>query len=152
MRKIKKIVFDMDGTIADLYGRSDWLERIQGSRPVFADLQPMVNMEEVNSLCEQLEEKGYEIIIITWTPMYASKNYKNACRLEKKEWLKKYFPMVKNIHMVQYGTYKHHVIKGIPNALLFDDNMKIRKLWKNFGGVAKNETKIIETLKELLAC
>ena len=152
MKNIKKIAFDMDGTLADLYGRSDWLERIHGERPVFSDLKPMVNMEEVNSLCEQLEEKGYEIMIITWTPMYATKEYKNACRVEKREWLGKYFPMVKNIHMVQYGAYKYRVAKGLKDCLLFDDNKDVRKSWKNFGGVAREETEIIETLEELLAC
>lgn len=148
--KIKRIAFDMDGNIADLYGFKGWLERLQNSKPVFAEIKPMIDMEKVNSLCKQLEEKGYEIMVITWLPMFASPEYKKACRAEKKEWLAKYFPMVKEIHAIQYGASKHLATKGLKDCLLFDDNKGIRNKWENYGGVARSETQIIETLKELL--
>ncbi|KFZ25859.1 MAG: hypothetical protein KQ78_01815 [Candidatus Izimaplasma bacterium HR2] len=148
--KIKRIAFDMDGNIADLYGFSGWLERLQNSKPVFAEIEPMIDMEEVNSLCKQLEEKGYEIMVITWLPMFASEEYKTACRAEKKAWLAKYFPMVKEIHSIQYGSPKHHATKGLKDCLLFDDNEGIRNKWENYGGVAIDEKSIIRTLEKLL--
>lgn len=150
MSKIKRIAFDMDGTIADLYGSKDWLDKLINKRPVFADLEPMVDMEEVNSLCQQLETQGYEIMIITWLPKKATKDYKTSCRAEKREWLAKYFPMVKEIHAVQYGASKSSVTKGLEDCLLFDDIEEIRTKWVKFGGVAKDNTQILDTLRELL--
>jgi len=150
MKEIKRIAFDMDGNIADLYGSRDWLYKLQNSLPVFENLKPMLDMEELNSLCKQLEEKGYEIMVITWLPKFATPEYKKACRIEKRKWLSKYFPMVKEIHAIQYGSYKHWATKELQNCLLFDDVEEIRTKWEKFGGVAKDEKSILETLRELL--
>jgi len=151
MKKIKRIAFDMDGTIANLYGFDGWLDRFLTKGHIFHELQPLVDMVELNSLCEQLKAKGYEIMIITWLPMHAGQDYKDLSRDDKKTWLSKYFPMVEEIHAVQYGADKHRVTKGLENCLLFDDIDKIRDKWEKFGGVAKDETQILETLRELLA-
>jgi len=149
-KEIKRIAFDMDGNVANLYGFNGWLERLRSAESIFNELEPMVDMVELNSLCEQLEAKGYEIMVITWLPMFASDEYKAQCRADKKTWLSKYFPMVKEIHCVQYGAPKQHVTKNLQDCLLFDDNEEIRQKWENYGGVAKDEKHILETLRELL--
>ena len=89
-------------------------------------------------------------MIITWLPKQAPKEYKDQCRAEKKAWLQEYLPDVQEIHAVQYGADKHRVTKDLEDCLLFDDIEEIRTKWEKFGGVAKDQTQIMETLKELL--
>jgi len=150
MKEIKRIAFDMDGTIADLYGTNGWLDSLIKHKPIFDRLQPMLNMLELNSILKKLMAKGYEVMIITWLPKKATKAYKLQCRKEKKEWLQEFLPEVKIIHAVQYGTDKHRVTKNLDDCLLFDDIQEIRNKWEKFGGVAKDQTQIMETLEGLL--
>ncbi len=150
MKKIKRIAFDMDGTIADLYGSNNWLKKLRGEESVFTDLEPMLNMLELNSVLRQLKSKGYEIMVITWLPMYATKEYKALCRADKKQWLQEFLPEVEEHHIVRYGAPKTRVTKGLEDCLLFDDVEEIRNKWVKFGGVAKDNTQIMDTLRELL--
>ena len=71
-----------------------------------------------------------------------------SCR--KREWLQEFLPEVKIVHAVQYGADKHRVTKNLDDCLLFDDIEEIRTKWENFGGVAKDQTQIMETLQGLL--
>lgn len=150
MKQIKRIAFDMDGTIADLYGTDGWLDCLINQRPIFNRLTPMLNMLELNQILRKLKTKGYEIMVITWLPKEATKEYKAQCRNEKKEWLQEFLPEVEEIHAVQYGASKHKVTKGLEDCLLFDDIEEIRNKWEKFGGVAKDNTQIMDTLQELL--
>ena len=41
----KEICFDMDGTIANLYGEKNWLERLRNEDETpYANAKPLVNM------------------------------------------------------------------------------------------------------------
>lgn len=63
----KLIIFDMDGTIADLYNTDNWSERLDnGDATVYADVKPMVNMPEFHSLLNALRMAGYKVIILSW--------------------------------------------------------------------------------------
>lgn len=150
MKGIKRIAFDMDGTIADLYGTDGWLDCLINQKPIFNKLKPMLNMLELNSILRKLKNKGYEVMVITWLPKKATKEYKDQCRAEKHEWLQEFLPEVQEIHAVRYGAPKHRVTKDLEDCLLFDDIEEIRIKWENFGGVAKDNTQIMETLKGLL--
>lgn len=119
---MKTIYFDMDGTIADLYGQSNWLEDIRAERPCpYSNAQPLVNMQELTNICIQLQKYGYGIGIITWLSKESSASYKAVVRQAKKEWLQEYFPIDFNsVHMVQYG-YSKRQAGGRAGDILFDD-------------------------------
>ena len=89
---MRTIFFDMDGTIADLYGVADWLPQLINSDPTpYKAANPMVNMDELTTICTQLQKCGFRIGVISWLSKGATKEYKAAIRQAKKEWLQEQF-------------------------------------------------------------
>ena len=63
----KKIWFDMDGTIADLYGDPDWLAKLIAYNPEpYAKAMPLLNMSLLARYLNKLQKQGYEICIVSW--------------------------------------------------------------------------------------
>ena len=63
---LKMICFDMDGTIADLYGVENWLQMLRAFNPTpYRVAEPMWDMEELAVVLMALQAKGVEIRIIT---------------------------------------------------------------------------------------
>jgi len=142
-----KIFFDMDGTIANLYGVKNWLPMLiaEDTKP-YAVAKPMVNMNSLAKVLNRLQKEGHEIGIISWTSKGGSKEYNEAVAETKKAWLNKHLASVKfnEIHIVAYGTPK--AIFANAEAILFDDEEPNRKAWT---GKAYNVNEIIETLKKI---
>lgn len=155
MTKVKMICFDMDGTIADLYGVEGWLEmlREENAKP-YEIARPMWNMAELNEVLKMLQTNGIEIRVITWLSMDSSEDYKEKTRQAKLEWLEKQgFPFNK-FHGIAYGTTKANCVRKYldlnEQAILIDDNAKIRQGW-NWGQTIDPTTEnIIDILKALL--
>lgn len=142
----KAIWFDMDGTIANLYGEKNWLADIIAERTTpYANAKPLVNMNSLARLLNRLIKNGYTVNIISWTAKNGTEKYNTEVAEVKKAWLKKHLASVNftNIDIVPYGTRKGENRNGI----LFDDEMKNRMEWKN--GIALNVNNIIETLKAI---
>lgn len=126
---MKKIInFDMDGTIADLYGVDNWLSKLRASDPSpYIEAKPLLNLSTLARRLNKLLREGYEIRVISWTSMNATPAYNEAVETAKREWLKAHLPSVNftAIEIVDYGTPKHEISEGI----LFDDNAEIRADW-----------------------
>ena len=144
----KAIYFDMDGTIADLYGVTDWLSMLQSANALpYAIAKPLVRLATLAKLLNELQRQGYTIGIISWLAKANNQKYDAEVTQVKKEWLKKHLKSVHfdEIKIVKYGTPKYKTV-AYPKGILFDDEEKNRKEWK---GTAYNEQNIIEVLKEL---
>ena len=143
--KEKRIYFDMDGTIADLYGVENWLEDIinRNVRP-YAVAKPLVNLSLLARYLHILQSKGYKVGVITWLAKNSTDDSDAKVTATKKEWLEKRLPSVEfdEIHVIKYGTPKSSVGCGI----LFDDEEPNRNEWS---GVAYDVDNIIEILKAL---
>jgi hypothetical protein len=141
-----KINFDMDGTIANLYGVEGWLEMLiaEDTTP-YAMAKPLLNMSLLARYLNKLTAEGYEICVISWLSKNGSEEYNKAVTEVKKAWLSKHLASVEfaEIHIVPYGTPKH----TLGNGILFDDEIGNRNAWN---GVAHDEKNIIEVLKNLL--
>lgn len=141
----KRICFDMDGTIANLYEVENWLNYIinEQTKP-YREAKPMVNMRTLGKELNRLQNNGYEIEIISWTAKNGKKEYNEKVAEAKKKWLKKHLGSVHfdNIHIIEYGTPKQMFGEGI----LFDDEEPNRNAWN---GIAYNEQNIIEILKAI---
>ena len=141
----KQIWFDMDGTIADLYGVENWLEKLTNADPSpYAEAKPLIRMASLARVLNNLQKKGYEIGIISWLAKYGTEEYNEMVTNAKIKWLSVHLKSVNfdHIDIVKYGTYKELGRTGI----LFDDEEQNRKYWK---GEAFGVDNIIEILKGL---
>lgn len=141
----KAIWFDMDGTIADLYGVEGWLADLiaENTRP-YAEAKPLVNMNSLARILNRLAKEGYTINIISWTSKGGTEEYNARVAEVKKAWLKKHLKSVlfDKIDIVPYGTNKSENRNGI----LFDDEEGNRNAWTE---TAYNVDNILETLRAI---
>ena len=144
----KAIYFDMDGTLADLYGVPDWLESLQAkhTKP-YRTAKPMVDMRQLGRLLNQLQENGYHIGIISWLSKSADEAYAERVTKAKLDWLKRHLGSVNfdQISIIPYGNPKCSLM-DIP-GILFDDEKPNRDSWP---GPAFDENHILEILGNLL--
>lgn len=141
-----KIWFDMDGTIADLYGEKNWLADILAERAdCYRRARPLVNLAQLARILNKLARQGYEINIVSWLAKGSSEHYNKKVTKAKKEWLRQHLPSVRfeKIDIIPYGEPKENGRDGI----LFDDEEPNRKNWK---GIAYNEDNIILRLRDLV--
>lgn len=147
---VKKICFDMDGTIADLYHVNDWCNKINNKDiSPYIDAKPMYNMDILNSLLNALRSLGYVIAVITWLSKTGTPEYNKEVRKAKKEWLTKNNFPCDEFHAVKYGTPKHRVSKG-EWQILVDDNTSVQKAWTK-GDVINAKENIIPALCALIS-
>lgn len=145
------IYFDLDGTLYDLYGRESWLARITELQDptAYADEDAtLVDMIDLHETILRLLDSGYQVGVVSWLAKDSTPEYRKAVRAVKHEWVKKFLPFATEIHIVKYGTPKHHIIRDKSNAILVDDNADVRNAWTH--GMTIDATQnLIEALKEL---
>jgi len=142
------IWFDMDGTLADLYGVENWLPMIRASDPTpYAIAKPLVRLCVLARVLNKLQKEGYEIGVISWLSKTGTPKYNADVTAAKIAWLASHMPSVKwdEINIVPYGTPKENYCKT-PADILFDDESKNRESWT---GMAYDESDIIHILCSL---
>lgn len=139
MEKKKTIYFDMDGTIADLYGVSGWLECLDNyNNYPYIVAKPLIDLEETTRLLKRLQLKGYKVGIISWLAKYTVSSYDEEVSNAKRQWLKDHFQMnFDSIDIVAYGTPKHTLANDKNLNIIFDDDERVRNTWK---GIAIDPT------------
>jgi phosphoglycolate phosphatase-like HAD superfamily hydrolase len=147
----KVLVFDMDGTIADLYGVKGWLEDLRAYNPrPYVKAKPLYDMDALNGILNALKEQGWIIAITTWLAKDSTKAYDDEVRKAKLEWLEKYDFPYDEIHLVKYGTTKANCTRKVGGyQILIDDNEKIRKGWK-LGKTINAQNDIMYELAQIL--
>lgn len=147
MEKIT-IWFDMDGTIADLYGVQNWLNDLRNEqiRP-YALAKPLWHFATFARMLHRLQQNGYRIGIITWGAKTASASFNMAVEIAKRQWLKRHLPSViwDDFQFFPYGVNKNSVNAG--NDILFDDEEHNRKEWS---GAAYEPDQIKNIVKGLI--
>ena len=139
------IWFDMDGTLADLYGVPDWLDKLENNDTTpYEQAKPLLNMQALARVLHRLQRNGYQIGIISWTARDGNAEYNQAVATAKANWLNKHLHSVSFDHLdiIDYGTPKSEGRTGI----LFDDEQGNRKNWK---GITYDVENIIQTLRQL---
>lgn len=151
MNETKVLVFDMDGTIADLYGVQGWLQDLRAENPrPYLMAKAMYDKMVLNEILALLKAQGWTVVVTTWLAKDSTENYKNLVRQAKLEWLaQQEFPF-DEIHLVQYGTTKANCTRKLGGyQILIDDNEQVRKGWHLGGTINANEN-ILEKLVDLL--
>ena len=142
------IYFDMDGTIANLYGNPNWLTMLRSYDPTpYATATPLVNMNSLARKLNALRKAGWHIGIVSWLSKESTTEYDMAVTEAKKRWLDKHLHSVKwdEIVIVPYGTPKQNIV-NYPLGILFDDEERNRKEWT---GTAYDVDEILATLRSL---
>jgi len=142
-----KIWFDMDGTIADLYGVTNWLDYlIAGDAFPYANAKPLLNMNLLARYLNKLLAQGHEVGVISWLAKNSNAEYDEKVKAAKLAWLNKHLKSVNftTIHIVAYGTNK---LNTCGEGILFDDEDRNRRDW---GEGAHEPAEILNILKGLV--
>lgn len=148
MKKLNiTINFDMDGTIADLYGVDNWLEYlINEDTTPYAVAEPLLRLCTLARKLNALQRAGYNLAVISWLSKSGSEAYNEAVTAVKLNWLKKHLPSVAwdRITIVPYGTPKQNFCEN-PLDILFDDEAKNRDNWTGRAYDVQNIMEILRT-------
>ena len=149
MKKLNiTINFDLDGTIADLYGVENWLEYLVNENPYpYKTAAPLLRLCTLARKLNALQREGYDIAVISWLSKNSSAEYDELVTAAKLAWLSEHLPSVKwnEIHIVPYGTPKQNFCNS-PLDILFDDEERNRNNWT---GRAYDAENILEILREI---
>ena len=89
------IWFDMDGTIADLYGVENWLPMLRASDPTpYMVAKPLLRLSALAYRLNKLQEQGYRLGVISWLSKTGTPAYNKAVTAAKYAWLAKHLPSV----------------------------------------------------------
>lgn len=142
------IWFDMDGTIANLYGVENWLPMLRASDPTpYAIAKPLLRLSALAYMLNKLRAKGYEVGVLSWLSKTGTPEYNAEVTAAKYAWLREHLPSVEfdEIVIIPYGTPKENY-KRTDADILFDDEERNRTNWN---GNAYTEKEIMEVLKAL---
>lgn len=142
----KAIWFDMDGTIANLYGDPEWLPKLRAYNPEpYANATPLLNMSLLARYLNKLQKQGYQICVVSWLSKEPNELYDRLVTEAKLAWLKRHLASVHfdQIDIIAYGTPKSVGREGI----LFDDEGRNRLEWGE--DAAFPPEKIFEILKKI---
>ena len=142
----RTIYFDMDGTIADLYGVTNWLEYLMEENTLpYEVAKPLLRLSALAKILNRLQKDGFKIGIISWTSKSGSDEYNKKVTTAKEKWLKTHLKSVKfdEVHICEYGTPKVRYCNS-KFDILFDDEEQNRKNWS---GQAYDVNNILEILK-----
>lgn len=145
------IYFDLDGTIADLYGFSGWLDCLQNEQTdPYTEAGLLVDGEQLRNFLAAGKAAGVLFGVISWGAKNASKDYQKAIRRAKIEWLKKnsllgYFD---ELHVIKYGTPKNRAAKNRTGVLIDDELQR----WNVEKLVDANNFRNILNVENLWSC
>lgn len=142
------IYFDMDGTIANLYGLPNWLDMLNQFDPTpYMEAAPLVNMNSLARKLNALRREGWHIGIVSWLSKESTPEYDVAVTKAKREWLDKHLHSVQfdEYNFLAYGTPKQESV-AYPNGILFDDEQRNRDSWL---GTAYDVDNILGVLRSL---
>ena len=140
-------VFDMDGTLFDLYGVDNWLPqlRAEDTFPYLA-AKPMINFSLLARYLNRIQRAGHKIMVVSWTSKESSPEYHSQVAWAKFKSLRRHLPSVHwdAIIFANYGTEKSTLVKD-SKAFLFDDDEGVRANWQ--GGLAFKPVDIFRVLR-----
>jgi 5'(3')-deoxyribonucleotidase len=142
------IFFDLDGTLADLYGVENWLDYLIAKDAFPYEIaKPLLRLSALARVLNRLQRQGFRIGVISWLAKNSTEEYDEAVTKAKLDWLKTHLPSVAfdEVNIVAYGTPKQ-IFANTEDDILFDDENKNRNDWT---GQAFDVDNIIEILKGL---
>ena len=144
----KMLIFDMDGTIADLYNVDDWLAKLRAEdESPYIEARPMYNMEVLKVILDIFKGLGYTIIVVSWGSMNGSKEYTRKVKKAKLDWLKQYNFPYDEVHVVKYGTPKQRFADA-DLSILIDDSEEVRQSFMK--GTKAGDRQVIDANQNII--
>lgn len=149
---MRAIYFDMDGTIANLYGMENWLACLEAEEATpYLYARPLLNMNLLARYLNRLQREGYHLGIVSWTSKHGTEEYNDEVAEAKMKWLATH---LRSVHfdeckIIEYGTSKRSVV-DYPEGILFDDEIENRKEWALGDGLAFDVDNILTILKAMI--
>jgi len=150
-----KIYFDLDGTVYDLYGVPNWLEKLYTEDVSVYSEGGSLFANDFYKVASALMRYGVRFGVITWGSMTATPEFAEQTRKVKLYWVQENLPFVETFVYQEYGTPKQQAIKNrTKNDILIDDNSDVLRVWIN-GNTRKGyqvtaEKSVTDILKEIL--
>lgn len=145
----RTVYFDMDGTLADLYGVHDVFKRLDNNdASVYLEAEPI--LKYVNML-RSFKEMGYYVGIITAgsrfppnTPEAVRDKMNEETAENKQQWLDEQglSPFIDSFQFIPYGVSKYEVAKD-KTGILVDDDDRVLSTWYSDRIKAVNANKAI---------
>lgn len=137
----KMLVFDMDGTIADLYAVENWLSLLRSESTLpYRVAKPMYDMSELCAILNNLKSLGWTIAVTSWSSKGASSIFTEMITKAKIDWLSSFGFPYDICNIVEYGVSKSSVTKQYGGIqILFDDSEEVRNEWSNGETVDANK-------------
>lgn len=152
MKNNKWIWFDMDGTIADLYGVDGWLDDLVALRTRPYELaKDLYNLADLLEIMIALKNSGYNLGVISWGSKANNDDFDKRVEKVKIEWLKNRLLdiLLDEIIVTPYGVCKADTCKKYGYGILVDDEEQNRNAWTLGATINANEN-ILEALRGLL--
>lgn len=148
----KYLVFDMDGTIVDFYGVTNWQECLdvkQDATP-YAIAKPLYNMFQLNTIIKAFRKMGYKIVVSTWLSKVNTKpEFHQEIMSAKLAWLEEYNFFYDKIYFLPYGADKMSAISHLKGLkILIDDSDDVLQSWH--GPTIDAKYNIIDSLVGIL--
>ena len=127
------INFDMDGTLADLYGVEGWRAMLDSHDPTpYAIAKPMLPLNILARYINRFRKAGIKVNIISWLAKNTNEEYDIEVIKAKREWLAKHLPSVTfdNLYFLPYGTKKSEYARKTKLNILIDDETENLVEWQ----------------------
>lgn len=149
------INFDLDGTVYNLYGVNQWLERLRNEDVTVYTVGERLFDEEFYIIVSALLSHGVMFNVITWGSMTATPQFDILTEQAKTQWVKEHLPFVKKVNYQPYGTPKAKAVKnGKIINILIDDSKKVLDEWTNgksrLGYQVTEEKSVTDILRQIL--
>lgn len=145
------IVFDLDGTLYDLYSQPDWHEKLRREdASAYTQGGALCDTCELKKELIELKKYGCEINVVTWIAKNATKKFHKKIRKAKVKWLRQQglAEVFDKIIVTAYGLPKNKVVKKHRKMVLFDDNPEVREIWNTpKQRISYDEKNIIDVLQ-----
>ena len=85
---IKTLNFDMDGTLANTYAVTNWLEKLRAyDTTPYEDAEPMLNLSTLARYLNKARRNGWTVNIVSWLSKETNPAYDEAVTKAKIDWL-----------------------------------------------------------------
>lgn len=139
----KVVYFDMDGTIADLYGVSDCFKRLDNmDATVYSEAKPI---DKYINMLKEFHTMGYRVVILSALGMVSSKQFDKDTVRNKGIWLDTYVGKEYIDERIYIPNTKHKELYQLfGKGILVDDDDRVLMNWNYDRIKATNSNKAIK--------